>query len=246
MIQLFRKKRRSSLMENPPAKQTGKIGQYLKYAIGEILLVVIGILIALYINDWSEERKDRAKEKAILKELHKDFKKNLQQFNEAKAIYLSSYDASLKFKYYINQPDLLAVQDSIGKYYFAGFNGVTYNPSNGIVESLISSGEYQLITNDSLRNYLISWKDHLADYLEEEEIFARLWTEKIEPFIIDEGDFTNLASPKNFRLITTPKFRNLTERHLLLLRNVIESIRDEPLEPSLNAIVRLSKVEDDE
>jgi len=222
-----------------------KVGQYIKYAIGEILLVVIGILIALYINNWSEERKDRAKEKAILKELHKDFKKNLRDFNSAKKVYVDSYAASLKFKYYINQPDLIAVKDSIAKYYFAGFNGVTYNPSNGVVESLISSGEYQLIRNDSLRNYLISWKDHLEDYLEEERVFERLWPEKIEPYIIDKGDFTNLASPKNFKLVTTPKFRNLTERHLLLLRNVIESIRDEPLERSLNAIVRLSKVEDE-
>lgn len=223
-----------------------KVSQYIKYAIGEILLVVIGILIALYINDWSGEQKDRAKEKAILRELHKDFKKNLRDFNRAKKIYVDSYDASLKFKHYINQPDLLAVKDSIGKYYFAGFNSVSYNPSNGIVESLISSGEYQLIRNDSLRNYLISWKDDLQDYLQDEEIFARLWVEKIEPYIIDEGDFTNLSSPKNFKLITTDKFRNLTERHLLLLRNVIESIRDERLEPSLNAIVRLTKVEDDE
>ena len=65
-------------------------------------MVVIGILIALYINDWSEEQKDRAKEKAILKELHKDFKKNLKDFNRAKKIYVDSYAASLKFKYYIN------------------------------------------------------------------------------------------------------------------------------------------------
>ena len=100
-----------------------------------------------------------------------------------------------------------------------------------------------MIRNDSLRNYLISWKDDLQDYLQDEEIFARLWVEKIEPYIIDEGDFTNLGSPKNFKLITTNKFKNLTERHLLLLRNVIESIRDERLEPSLNAIVRLSEVQ---
>ena len=236
MIQLFRKARRKLLMGN-------KVGQYLKYAIGEILLVVIGILIALYINNWNEGRKDRQKEKAILKELNKDFTKNLRQFNRVKEVYFSSLEASLKFKYFINQPDLIAVKDSIGKYYYRGFNGVSYNPSNGVVESLIASGEYQLISNDTLRNYLISWKDVLEDYLEEERYFGRLWPEKIEPLLIEEGDFTNLENPKNFRLITTPKFRNLTERHIFLLRNVVTSIKEEPLDYYLNEIVRLSKAE---
>jgi hypothetical protein len=229
-------------MENAPTEHKNKVIPYLKYAIGEILLVVIGILIALYINNWNEARKDRKKEKAILTELNKDFAKNLAQFNRLKKVYFSSLEASLKFQYYISQPDVISVKDSIGKYYYAGFNGVSYNPYNGVVESLIASGEYQLITNDTLRNYLISWKDVLEDYLEEERYFSRLWPDKIEPLLIEEGDFTNLNNPKNFKLITTQKFRNLTERHVFLLKNVVTSIKKEPLDYYLNEIVRLSKV----
>ena len=51
MIKFFRKIRQNLLVEN-------KTGKYLKYAIGEIVLVVIGILIALQINNWNENRKD--------------------------------------------------------------------------------------------------------------------------------------------------------------------------------------------
>ena len=50
MIKIFRKNRQNSLTE-------GKIGNYIKYAIGETVLVVIGILIALQINNYNEERK---------------------------------------------------------------------------------------------------------------------------------------------------------------------------------------------
>ena len=50
----------------------GKAGRYLKYAIGEIILVVIGILIALQINNWNEQRKDRTKEQILLKHLQED------------------------------------------------------------------------------------------------------------------------------------------------------------------------------
>jgi hypothetical protein len=224
--------------------QKGKTARYITYAIGEIFLVVVGILIALYINNWNEDRKDRRKEKAILKELNKDFQKNLAQFNRLKAVYFSSLDASLKFKYYINQTDLIKVKDSIAKYYYAGFNGVSFNPSNGVVESLISSGEYQLISNDTLRNYLISWKDVLEDYLEEERTFSNLWPEKIEPLLIEKGDLTNLDSPANFQLITTRQFKNLTQRHIFLLRNVVTSIKEEPLDVYLNEITRLSTLKE--
>jgi len=49
--------------------ETGKTTKYFKYAIGEIILVVIGILIALQINTWNENRKDRIEEKVILENL---------------------------------------------------------------------------------------------------------------------------------------------------------------------------------
>src|SRR5210317_1021130 len=75
MIKFFRKIRFNLMNEN-------KTGKYLKYAIGEIVLVVIGILIALSINNWNEDRKNRIYEKRALKELLTSLKKDaeLNQF----------------------------------------------------------------------------------------------------------------------------------------------------------------------
>ena len=61
-------------MEN---NQTGK---YFKYAIGEIVLVVIGILIALSINNWNERRIEANKEKVTLSNLNEEFQDNLNKF----------------------------------------------------------------------------------------------------------------------------------------------------------------------
>ena len=62
MIKFFRKIRFNLMSEN-------KSGKYLKYAVGEIILVVIGILIALQINNWNENRKQNIKERFILERL---------------------------------------------------------------------------------------------------------------------------------------------------------------------------------
>ncbi len=65
MIKIFRKIRQNLLSE-------GKAGKYFKYAFGEIILVVIGILIALQINNWNEDRKARVLEIVLLENIKKD------------------------------------------------------------------------------------------------------------------------------------------------------------------------------
>jgi len=69
MIPFFRKLRKKLADDNKPLK-------YLRYAIGEIVLVVIGILIALQINNWNEERKNYFKLTTILNIILEDIKED--------------------------------------------------------------------------------------------------------------------------------------------------------------------------
>ncbi|SDB19873.1 hypothetical protein SAMN03097699_0053 [Flavobacteriaceae bacterium MAR_2010_188] len=73
MIKLFRNIRKNLLAE-------GKITKYLKYAIGEIILVVIGILIALSINNWNEYRKQKAKANSYLKSMLIDLNSDTENY----------------------------------------------------------------------------------------------------------------------------------------------------------------------
>jgi hypothetical protein len=73
MIKFFRRIRQNLLSE-------GKTGKYLKYAIGEIILVVLGILIALQINNWNEKRKENAKIKSYLNGMVIDLNNDRNRF----------------------------------------------------------------------------------------------------------------------------------------------------------------------
>ncbi len=75
MIKFFRKIRQNLLLEN-------KTGKYFKYAIGEIVLVVFGIIIALQINNWNEERKKQNLKNEYLISLENDYKKDTLQLNQ--------------------------------------------------------------------------------------------------------------------------------------------------------------------
>jgi len=88
MIKLFRNIRQSLLMEN-------KTSRYLKYAIGEIVLVVIGILIALQINNWNENRKAELAQKELLANFLNDLKADLellQFFKETLSDYIKTHE----------------------------------------------------------------------------------------------------------------------------------------------------------
>ncbi len=67
--------------------EQNKTGKYLKYAIGEIVLVVIGILIALSINNWNEKRQNKLKVSNLLQKIQKDIKADISEINEITNFY---------------------------------------------------------------------------------------------------------------------------------------------------------------
>jgi hypothetical protein len=83
MIKIFRKIRQRLLMESPPVgiRRAGKVSKYLIYSIGEIILVVIGILIALSINNGNESRKNQKLVSIYKTELVNDFLLDTNHFN---------------------------------------------------------------------------------------------------------------------------------------------------------------------
>ena len=102
MIKFFRNIRKAMINQN-------RASQYLFYAIGEIVLVVIGILIALQINNWNELRKGSIAEDKYVNNLIQDLKNDLEFYNSRKAYLernLSIYNTFI----YLSKAD---IQDSI-------------------------------------------------------------------------------------------------------------------------------------
>ncbi len=116
MIKFFRKIRQKLLSEN-------KFSKYLLYAIGEIILVVIGILIALYINNLNTEKKDSIILNGYLNNIAENIKLDKANLEKMAVFRDSSIISSKYFLKVIEQENMLIEQYSI--YFFEYFS---YNP----------------------------------------------------------------------------------------------------------------------
>jgi len=161
MIKFFRKIRYDLMGKN-------KTGKYFKYAIGEIILVVIGILIALSINNWNEERKIESIEKTILIDLKAEIISNIDALEETIEEHEKAFNASQELARLINSPserERLA-DKTINNLFITAQNNWTYNPNTGILNSIISSGQINYIRNNKLKYLLTSLSDLTEDAME--------------------------------------------------------------------------------
>ena len=153
--------------------EKNKTGKYLKYAIGEIILVVIGILIALSINNWNQERIYDKERTYLITELLTEFENNLEEINlmtSRNEFLIAKSDTIIDALPNLNFPgdekklsELLAGKGVL--------NLATYNPSAGMMNSMSNTSNFQHINDKSLRRNLLNWSGYVDD-MKENEIFA--------------------------------------------------------------------------
>lgn len=162
MLKFFRKIRRNLI-------GTGDIKRYLLYAIGEIGLVVIGILIALQINNWNTQRIERNHERQILLQLQKEYQDNKQQLlHKISLRNTMSTSAKKLLAYYELGLDKLNI-DSLDSYLVYTLLRPTLDPALGVTNELTNSGKLYLIENEQLRTLISNWAGKYVSELKEEE-----------------------------------------------------------------------------
>ena len=225
----------------------GKTGKYLKYAVGEILLVVIGILIALQINNWNNEKTDHKKGIDYLKSLRNEMRSNLQELNKEENRIL---DVLKNKEVLINVMNSNETIDSISdktiyELYQASFNlPILTSIETGAVNEIISSGGLQYIKNDSIRKLVASWETK-SSYIRWQEnnlnetfknIYDLMFRQKLvntKYFYSHSGSFSETfpenieASSKGYSLkniLLSEEFENLSFFHYGRTRFMIYTV----------------------
>ena len=187
MIKFFRKIRQRSLTEN-------RFSKYLLYAIGEIILVVIGILIALQINNNNNYNAQRSLEREYLMSLQTEFEINLNKINESiqrNEKRIQAFDFLLTL---FDKNVLDTVSNKFISQMFVPVFGekTSYLPSTGVLNDIISSGKLNIILNKNLRQNLASHESSL-NQLNIQLNGAEFSDENLRLYVYKEGSLRNMS-----------------------------------------------------
>jgi hypothetical protein len=199
MIPLFRKIRKKMADDNRPLK-------YMRYAIGEIILVVIGILIALQINNWNENRKNRITEADYYCRILDDFKLNEKLINETSILTTNKIKLCKELMLDLNK--IPNDRSKILNKFVVAVRQDVFVPSNIAFEDITSSGQLKLLTDLKLKNRLIQHSTFLNNIL-------NLLQENRNVIINRMSDF-ELISEFGYQDIDYLK-RELDKEHIALL-----------------------------
>jgi hypothetical protein len=224
MIKFFRKIRYNLMEQN-------KTGKYFKYAIGEIALVVIGILIALSLNNWKEDLDNRGEEMRILGGLKQEFEVNLAEVSRNIKLNTSTTESSIELIDLIRSENPFANYRYVDSLLYVVYMFGSFDAQTGLIDEVISSGKLSIIKDTELRGKLTSVSG-LLDNLEEDYIIrSNYYMDQIIPYLskyislINQDQYMDFSSWsdtfKTNKLSESPFKQKYDEIDLLQLENLI-------------------------
>lgn len=218
MIKFFRKIRQQLLSKN-------QVSKYLVYAFGEIILVVIGILIALGINNLNQERINKNTEQIYLHGLEEEFKTSKLKLEELIQVNQGNIDGAKSILKYIADPNNSPAEKEFSQLLYQSFSSdIAFNPNNSLLNEMINSGNLKILSNSDLRRLLTNWISTLEDIkrqeneldIQREHVLNEFRTEgnSLQTVLKQVGVYQQLDIPigqkeqSNLKLLSSSAFEN--------------------------------------
>jgi hypothetical protein len=184
-MKFFRTLRKRLLAEN-------KTNRYLLYALGEILLVVVGILIALQINNWNEDRNDRFAERRYVNDLIEDLKNDSIMLHDIYT-FLESKSRSKEKIAPILRGERVAIDSMPHHFNMQWAVQDRFTPTTITIEELKNDGKLNIIRDTGLRRKIVSLYNHYSKEEFAEDMFNQ---QNFNLMGVASNYFGNLLEPK--------------------------------------------------
>ncbi|WKK65703.1 DUF6090 family protein [Lutimonas zeaxanthinifaciens] len=230
MIPFFRKIRKKLSADNQFLK-------YSRYAIGEIVLVVVGILIALQINNLNEDRKEKIQENKILANLKDEFQENYQNLKYKDSILKITIKNLETVFDELHEKEKSYRDEELDNILSLALGSPTWVPSEFILNDLKSSGNLTKLQNDRLKKLLYEWSRFFSELDETQKMIEDSNTQLIN-YIKNNGSLRNIdinnASfnyeksqliKTNDHLLLDPIFENYVDDKLYVLNEALKQFK---------------------
>jgi hypothetical protein len=218
MIPFFRKIRKKMADDNKPVK-------YLRYATGEILLVVIGILIALQINTWNQERILNNEEETILKDINAEFLQNKEALNTAIINNMNCFEASKTIFQLFGNNILEIKKHNTDSLLYNVFETGEFIPSENTISDLLQSGRLQVLQNEKLKVYLYDWSKAMESYKTSLDRRSMKIDNELIPYLTKKYSLKDID---NYGILSWKNKSSLKHEKLLIFEDIeFENILDD-------------------
>jgi hypothetical protein len=203
-----------------------KTSKYFKYAIGEIVLVVIGILIALQINNWNENRIIIKNQEKYLMLLKKEVQNNIEQLEKANKRVKGMWEAQKELINLIESNRDTITEKYVNSMLNRAFGPKTYvELEKSVISELKTTGELKNINNDSIRKKIVALEP-IANMTKEQEILVINECDLGRAIIREDGYFfvklSSHNSIRNLDILNNPIFVNTLLMYTSETTNLIE------------------------
>jgi hypothetical protein len=232
MLRFFRTMRQALVPEN-------RFGRYFLYAVGEILLVVVGILIALQVNKWNESQKLKKEELTMLNNLEAEFFINMENLQNIQLNNENVYDCAVQLKELIGKNESEIHRYNVDSLLYISILIADFQPNHFVLSHLKSTDKLELISSVKLKRYLYEWENALNRKTEAFNMWNTYYMNSLIPFLDENASVRNLdyyggfpwssLSPLEhdpFGLFQMIQFDNRLENHTYCIHIFSESIDD--------------------
>lgn len=176
MIKFFRRLRQKLLEEN-------RFSKYLLYAFGEIILVVIGILIALQLNNWNEVQKLKETEKIILADLKSEFLENIVSADSSISMNMLNSQTCVQINDLIQTSSLSSSQEKLDSLFVQLGYISSFKPKRGVVDQIINSGKINVLSDPDLRALITRLNSTIDEAESDSKYTIENYTHNLMPYL---------------------------------------------------------------
>ena len=231
-----------------------KTTKYFKYAIGEIFLVVLGILIALSINNWNQDRLNKIEKKELLSKLNEEFKANKVALIAYRNEENKAMNSSIELMKLISASEEELAKRNLDSLLFESFPSNEIAFANNAVNSIVQNGRLNLFKNETITTLLYQWNS-LSEIRKIRYEKLDSWSnEHFLPFLLSYISFKEMDSNANFRwsgkskvkpnyylLFQKVEFENLLDNSLWLHQQIMDRLKE--TEDLIDKIIEVTQID---
>ncbi|MFP4845697.1 hypothetical protein [Winogradskyella sp. PE311] len=229
-----------------------KTGRYFKYAIGEIILVMIGILLALQVNNWNQNRIEQSEEKEVIVKLNADFNENKKVLNDYLIDIKSMRNSEETLMRLIGASKEELHEHNLDSLFYVTFSTSEFAFADNTIKNIMQSGKLNLLKNEKITDLLYKWNS-LSEIRTIRVAKLDSWANnQFIPYLLDKISFKQIditsnyswsgkskVKPDYYPLFQEIAFENYLDNHLWYNQQVIE--RCEETDQLIDKIIEATK-----